>query len=193
MRSVVCRLFAIFVPSLLTVETASAAGAYVGGGVSKVSLSSSNSTIDGRAANGLTIFGGYEFASTWSAELAFSVAPKIDTGPTENIYYPADSAQYSILRAGMRKNFWNLAEHHWAPWIGAGTAYHYIYRDTYYYYMHGTGFFVAGGVDVQLDRSWHFRAQAVQHRFSVRDNYDYGPFRTRALELSGAVIYYFRR
>lgn len=193
MRFVDYRLFAIFVLSLLTLETTSAAGVYVGGGVSRFSLSSSNSAIDGRAANGVTIFGGVEFASTWSAELAISAAPEIDTGPTQNIFYPADSAEYSILRASIRKNFWKLTEHHWAPWIGAGTAYHYINWDTYYYYLHGAGLFVAAGVDVELARSWHFRMQAVQHRFSARDNYDYGPFRTRVLELSGAVIYYFRR
>jgi hypothetical protein len=102
MRFVGYRLFAIFVLSLLTLETSSAAGAYLGGGVSRFSLSSSNSAIDGRAANGVTIFAGVEFASTWSAELAISAAPEIDTGPTQNIFYPADSAEYSILRASIR-------------------------------------------------------------------------------------------
>ena len=81
---------------------------YVGLGLSRLSLASQYSAIDARSGTGFTLIGGIEFASTGFAELAVSSAG-VDTGPTENIFYPADSAEYSILRLGIGKSLWALA------------------------------------------------------------------------------------
>lgn len=170
----------------------SSAQAYVGLGVSRLSLSSDYSSIDGRSGTGFTLFGGYEFASTWFAEFSVSAATDIDTGPTQNIYYPADSAEYSILRFSIRKSFWTFADRRWAPWVSAGAAYHYINWDTFYYQLDGTGLSIGAGVDLELVQSWRLRIQAIWHRFSARDTYGDGPFNSRTSELSTALIYAFR-
>jgi hypothetical protein len=165
---------------------------YVGVGVSRLSLSSQYSSFDGRSGTGLTLFGGFEFAPTWSGEWSISGATGLNTGPTENIFYPADSAEYSVLRVGVRKSFSKFAEGQWTPWVTAGTAYHYISLDTFYYYLDGTGLSLGGGVDVELARSWRARVQAMRHNFSARDTYGYGPYSSRSTELSAGVIYVFR-
>jgi opacity protein-like surface antigen len=165
---------------------------YVGLGVSSLSLSSQYSSIDGRSGTGFTLLGGYEFASTWSAELSISAAKGIDTGPTQNISYPADSAEYSILRFSIRKSLWTFTERRWTPWVTAGTAYHYINWDTFYYQLDGTGLSLGAGVDLELVQSWRLRFQAIRHRFSARDNYGDGPYSSRSNELSAIVIYAFR-
>lgn len=169
----------------------SCAQAYLGLGPSRLSLSSDYSSIDGRSATGFTVFAGYEFVPTWSGELVVSAA-NIDAGPTQGIFYPADGAEYSILRLSIRKSFPVFAEYRVAPWVGAGTAYHYVNWDTFYYQLDGWGLSLGAGVDFALAQSWLLRAQAMFHRFSAHDTYDEGPFRTRSSELSAAVIYAFR-
>jgi opacity protein-like surface antigen len=165
---------------------------YIGLGVSNLALSSDYSSINGRSKTGFTLVGGYEFASTWFTELAVSSASGIDTGPTENIYYPADSAEYSILRVSIGTSFWTFAERRWKPWVAVGAAYHFVNWDTFYYQLDGTGLSLGAGVDVELVPSWRLRFQAIRYRFSAYDTYGDGPYSTRTTELSAAVIYAFR-
>lgn len=109
-----------------------------------------------------------------------------------NIFYPADSAEYSILRISMRKSLWRLGERGWTPWVAAGSAYHYVNWDTFYYQLDGTGVSLGAGVDVALAPPWRLRVQAMRHRLSARDTYGEGPFSTRANELSASAVYVFR-
>lgn len=187
----VCRLMAGLAAGLMAMPDGSAQP-YVGLGISELSLSSEYSSIDGRSKLGFTLLTGYEFASTWFTEFSVSAASGIDTGPTVNIFYPADSAEYSILRFSIRKSFWTLAERRWTPWVAAGAAYHYINWDTFYYQLDGFGVSLGAGVDLELAPPWRLRVQALRHRFSARDTYGEGPFSTRSRELSAAMIYAFR-
>jgi opacity protein-like surface antigen len=186
----ICRLMSGLAVGLMATHN-SLAQPYVGLGVSRLSLSSQYSSVDGRSGAGFTLFGGFEFASTWSAEFSVS-ATGIDTGPTQGIFYPADSAEYSILRLSVRKGFWTSTERRWMPWVTAGAAYHYINWDTFYYQLDGTGLSLGAGVDLELAQTWRVRIQAIRHSFSARDNYGDGSFSSRSTELSAGVIYTFR-
>lgn len=185
-----CRLTTGLAVGLLMMHDA-LAQPYVGLGVSRLSLSSQYSSVDGRSGTGITLFGGMEFAPTWSAELSISAATGLDTGPTENIFYPADSAEYAILRIGVRKSFPGPAEQSWTPWITVGTAYHYISWDTFYYQLDGAGLSLGAGIDFELAPSWRLRFQAISHRFSAHDTYGDGPFSSRSTELSAGVVWHF--
>jgi opacity protein-like surface antigen len=187
----ICRLMVGLAAGLMATHN-SLAQPYVGLGVSRLSLSSQHSSVDGRSGTGFTLFGGFEFASTWSAELSVSGATGIDTGPTPGIFYPADSAEYSILRLNVRKGFWTFTERRWTPWVTAGVAYHYINWDTFYYQLDGAGLSLGAGVDLELVRTWRVRIQAIRHSFSARDTYADGTFSSRSTELSAGVIYTFR-
>jgi hypothetical protein len=69
------------------------AQAYAGLGVSRLSVTSRYSAVDRRDGTGFTLVGGYKLAPTWFAELSASVA-HMDVGPTENISYPEDRAEF---------------------------------------------------------------------------------------------------
>ena len=187
----VCRLMAGLAAGWLAIPDGSAQP-YLGLGVSRLSLASQYSAIDARSATGFTLIGGIELAPTWFAELSVSAAEGIDTGPTENIFYPADSAEYSILRLGVGKSFWALAERRWTPWVSAGWSYHFINWDTFWYQVEGPGVSLGAGVDIEPARSWRLRIQAMRHRFSAHDTYGYGPYSSRTSEVSAAVMYAFR-
>lgn len=184
------RFFFGLVAGLLAMQGAWAQP-YLGFGLASFSLDSDYSPIDGRSGTGFTLYGGYEVAPTWSLELSVSAAG-IDTGETLNIYYPPDSAEYSILRFAVRKGLWTLDKHRWTPWVTAGLAYHYVNWDTFYYYLDGTGVSLGAGVDFALEDRWRLRLQAMRNRFSGDDTYGYGPFSTRSSEFSASVMYEFR-
>jgi opacity protein-like surface antigen len=186
----VCRLIAGLAAGWIAIPEG-AAQPYVGLGPSRLSLSSEYSAIDARSGTGFTLIGGIEFAPTGFAELSVSAA-SVDVGPTENIFYPADRAEYSILRFGIGKSLWALGERGWTPWVGAGWAYHYVNWESFYYQVDGTGVSLGAGVDIEPVRPWRVRVQAMRHRFSGRDTYGYGPFGTRSGEWSAVVIYGFR-
>lgn len=188
------RYFFSFLPWLvagLLIANKSFAQTYVGLGVSAFSLSSDYSSVDGRNTTGFTIFGGTEITPTWDAELSVSAASDIKTGPTLNIYYPADSAEYSVLRISIRKSFWSFPERPWVPWVSVGSTYHYINWNTYFYQLAGSGVTLGAGIDFEHANPWRFRVQALSHRFSAYDNYDYGPFNSQTREISAGVIYVF--
>lgn len=186
----VLRFMAGIAAGLLAAATGSAQP-YVGLGLAQLSVSSEYSAIDGRSGSGFALIGGHEFAPTWFAEFSVSAA-NIDTGPTENIFYPADGAEYSVLRFGIRKSLWPLVARRWAPWFAAGGAYHYANWDTFFYQVDGLGFYLGAGVDFELAQAWRARLQGMWDRVSAHDTYGYGPFDTRTTELAAALIYVFR-
>jgi len=187
----VCRLLAGLAAGGIAIPDASAQ-TYLGAGVSSLSLASQYSAIGTRGTSGFTMIGGIEFAAGWFVEVAASVAGGIETGPTENIYYPADTADYGIVRLSIGKHFWPIAERGWTPWAAAGRASHQIYWNTFAYEVSGSGLSLGAGVDFQPAPPWRVRLQAIRHRFSAHDTYGYGPYSGRTNEVSAAAIYSFR-
>jgi outer membrane protein W len=185
-----CRIFAGLAAGLLVAQGA-AAQPYFGLGIASLSLSTDYAPIGEQSGTGFVLIGGYEFASTWSFELSVS-ATDIDTGPTIGIYYPADSAEYSILRISLRKSLWSLVEKRWTPWLAIGGAYHYASWNTFYYQLDGTGASFGAGVDFALAPSWSVRVQAMRNRFSASDTYGEGSYSSTTDELSASVIYTLR-
>jgi opacity protein-like surface antigen len=186
-----CRLIAAFAAGWTAIPNA-AAQPYLGLGVSRLALSSQYSALGTQSRTGFTMIGGIEFLPTWFAELAVSAAGGIATGPTENINYPPDTAEYSVLRWSVGKHFWPIAERGWTPWVAAGWGYNFVNWDTYYYVVDGTGLSLGAGVDFEPVRPWRVRVQAMQHRFSGHDTYGYGPYSSRSNEIAAAVIFAFR-
>lgn len=186
----ICRLMVGLAAGSMAIFDVQAQG-YLGFGVSNLSLTSQYSAIGTRSATGFTLFGGADFLPTWFWELSVS-ANEFDVGQTENIYYPPDRAEYSILRFSIAKQFWRIAERGWTPWAAVGSSYHYIGWKTYFYEVSGSGLSLGAGADFEPARPWRIRLQAFRHRFSAHDNYGYGPYSSRTSELSAAVMFTFR-
>ena len=182
-------LIATLAATLTTIPDASAQR-YLGVGASSLSLSSQYSAIDGGSGTGLTLLFGVKL-DTWFGELAVG-GTGIDVGETENIYYPADSAGYGILRFSIGKSLWPVEERGWTPWAALGWAYHGISWDTYAYMVDGAGASLGAGADFALPGPLRARLQAIWHRFDARDAYNHGPYSSRSRELSAVVMMEFR-
>jgi hypothetical protein len=176
--------FAVF----LVPTPASARPWYFGLGPSHASIHSDYSAIGDQSANGYAVVAGVEFGDTWSAEIFVSGGHKIATDTTQNIYYPPDSAEYSLADFRIRKSFWSLDEKNWTPWLGAGYGIGNVSWDNFFYNVSGSGLGLSGGVDMKLGRTpLVVRLQIMEHTFSGTDTYDYGPYRVRG-ELFSALL-----
>ncbi len=103
----------------------------------------------------------------------------------QNIYYPADTADYSLVFIGVGKSLWSLNDHGWTPWIEAGFAYAGLDWKTFYYQVSGGGLALAGGLDVRMGTTpLVLRAQYITHNFSTSDTYG-----ESAGTLSGQVLF----
>jgi hypothetical protein len=166
---------------------------YIGLGPSYASIHSDYSAIGSKSANGYAILAGLEFANTWSLEMFISTGHHISTDATRNIYYPPDSAEYSVVDFSIRKSIWPLDEKGWTPWIGAGFGIGEVYWDTYFYEITGTGLALSGGVDLEIGKSpLVVRMQFMEHSFSAADTYGYGPYKVRGELFSALLMYRFR-
>jgi len=159
----------------------------LGGGVSMASIDSNYSALGQQTADGVAMAAGAEFAETWWLDAFMSLGHHLETGVTENIYYPPDHADYAVVSVGVRKAFPLSPESRWTPWLHAGLGVGDVMWDTYFYSVSGVGLALGCGVDRRLGSSaLALRAQALRHSFSGEDNYGYGPYRTTAVV--GAVL-----
>ena len=167
-------------------------GIYVGLGLSDGSINSDYSAIGNQNSAGYFVTFGWPFAETWSFETEAGGFNSFNTGPTENIYYPADSAELGYINFGIRKSLWARGERNWTPWLAARYGYYYYGWNTFYYSLDGFGPSVSFGIDLSLgDTSFLLRLKMDYHRFSATDLYGYGPYQNTVKSLSSALIYQF--
>ena len=167
---------------------------YFGIGASQASIDSNYSAIGHKSAGGYAFLAGFEFARNWSMEMFVSGGHNISTGATENIYYPPDTAEYTMLALNLRLSIWSLEDNWWTPWIGVGLSIGDVSWNTYFYGLtSGWTPAFSGGVDVRLGNSpLAVRTQVLFQNFSAKDTYDYGPYNVSARVISAALVYRFR-
>lgn len=166
---------------------------YVGFGASNLSSSSDYSAIDSKGGTGFTLYLGYEIAPTWLAELSVSDVLAMKTGPTEQISYPADKAEYGVISLNIRKNIWPLSERTWTPWVSTGLSYHHINWDTYFYQLEGFGVNVSGGLEFEMAKALRLRIKSAVYKSGLYNTYDDGPFDSSTLEFSASLVYAFSK
>jgi len=167
-------------------------GIYVGFGLSNASIKSDFPAIADQNSSGYFVIFGSPFAKTWSFELEAGGLGDFNTGPTPNIFYPADSAYLAYINLGIRKSLWAKSERNWTPWLAARYGYYYYGWNTFAYSLGGSGPSASFGVDLSLgDTSLLLRLKMDYQRFAVIDLYDYGPYRNTVINFSSALIYQF--
>lgn len=144
---------------------------FTGLGSSHISIESSSTAIDGRSSNGLTMFIGYAMSETWSMEVGLSDWHNLNVGPTQDISYPADTAEFSAISLGYRKSLWSVDGKGWAPWLMGGVGVASINWDSYFYSMGGFTYYYAFGIDIKITRPVLLRLQSIRHHFSASDAY----------------------
>lgn len=164
-----CSYFSV----LLSANPATAYEKYLftGLGSSQISIESSSTAIDGRSSNGLTMFIGYAMSETWSMEVGLSDWHDLNVGPTQDISYPADTAEFSVISLGYRKSLWSVDDKGWAPWLMGGVGVASINWDSFFYSIGGFTYYYAFGIDIKITRPVLLRLQSIRHHFSASDAY----------------------
>lgn len=175
-RAVIAAAFAVAVSACVPIPMRAG---QVAGGVSMASIDSEYSAIGEQGSGGVAMAAAGEFAETWWLEAFMSLGDGLETGTTENIYYPPDRAKYVLMSLGVRKDFPLSPDRRWTPWLHAGLGLTDVSWNTYYYAVAGFGLALAGGIDRRLG-SWPLavRAQLLRHAFSGEDTYGYGGYDT---------------
>jgi hypothetical protein len=155
----------------------------LGGGVSRAAVSTNYSALGEQSSDGVAVVASWEFVDLWWLDLFGSIGHRLETGATQNIYYPPDHAEYGAFVAGVRRDFWSLDERRWTPWILGGLGVADVFWDTYAYEVAGGGLVLGAGVDARLgDSPASLRAQVLRHEASGEDSYGYGPY-----DLTGTI------
>lgn len=154
---------------------------FVGLGMSKVSIDSGHPSIGNQSVSGLVVQFGYR-NQNHVFEMATGGADGLDVGPTYDIYYPEDSAEYMYLSLSYIYQFRNLLEANAViPYLGGGWHISSVNWDTYVYDHTGEGITIVGGIIIPLEDRLFINVSARQLRYSGErllfgswgyDNYD---------------------
>ncbi|TNF49036.1 hypothetical protein EP232_01825 [bacterium] len=108
-----------------------------------------------------------------------------------NIYYPEDTAEYTILNFSLKFDLLSISERGWAPWISLGYALHMLNWNTYAYTMAGSGFAPGFGLDVAITPSLFLRGRAAFYSVDMTDNYDGAGVGLKSNEVNFMLVYEF--
>jgi hypothetical protein len=161
-------------------------------GLSNGSINSGFSAIGNKNSAGYFVIIGASFAETWFFEVEAGGLGDFNTGPTPNIFYPADSAYLAYINFGIRKSLWARSENNWTPRLAARYGHYYYGWNTFAYSLSGLGPSALLGFDLPLgDTYLLLRLKLDHHRFPVTDLYDYGPYQNTVNIFSSVLIYQF--
>ena len=150
----------------------------LGAGASYATLHTDYPALGDQSAPGLAVVASWGFLERWWLDLSASAGHSIETGATQDIYYPPDSAEFGLFSLDVRREFWSIDERGWAPWLLGGLAVGDVMWDSYWYDVAGSGYVIGAGADLRLGRGpLAVRMKAVHHRLSGEDNYGHGPYR----------------
>lgn len=164
----------------------------LGAGASHATLHTDYPALGDQSAPGVDLVASWGFTGQWWLDAFASVGHRIDTGTTQNIYYPPDHAEFGLFSLDVRREFWPVASRGWAPWLLGGVSVGSVMWDTYWYDVSGSGIVVGAGADARLGGTRAaLRAQVLRHRLSAEDNYGYGPYRMTSTMASVMVVWTF--
>jgi len=167
-------------------------GMYLGIGPSWGNISSDALTNDHNL-SGFSFVWGFRGKGIVSPELVASGYGNLRTKQTVNIYYPEDTAEYTILNFNMKFDLLSLPKRGWTPWVSLGYAVHILMWDSYFYDQLGGGFAPGCGFDVVIKNGLMLRGHAFYYSAKMKDNYDYDGPDLKSNEFTVMLLYEFGR
>lgn len=157
---------------LASAPRAAAAGGFnVGGGGGLLAVSSDALSGSGRG-GGYTVFTGYRFTDRLTLDLAVTaLGGKPRTHPTQEISYPADRAEVSVIDLRLRVDLVSADRHRVIPWLGAGLGVVTLTWQEFFYSEQGLGPSLAAGVDVRIAAGLFARGALAFARARTSDAY----------------------
>ncbi len=168
---------------------------YVGLGVSRFSINSDHPSIDDQSINGLSLLFGLRYHNH-VFELSMGGGSGVEVGPTYDIYYPEDTADYSFFSLSYQYQFRSLKlADNFIPYLGAGYSFNSINWHNYVYDHSGEGYAIIGGAIIQLERKWAVNLSVRRYSFSgekiLFSSGDYPNYKTEVYEFTANLVYHF--
>ncbi len=162
----------------------------LGGGVSHTSLHTDYSALGDQDTSSVDVVASWGFTRTWWLDTYASFGTdRLETGTTQNIYYPPDSAHYLMFALNLRKE-WPAEGRRVTPWLSGGVGLGDASWETYWYSVAGFGPVLGAGFDASLGRSpLALRVQLQGYRFSGEDSYGYGPYHLNGVTGSMLLVW----
>jgi opacity protein-like surface antigen len=168
---------------------------YVGLGVSRFSINSEHPSIDDQSITGISLLFGFRYRNH-VIELSMGGGSGIEAGPTSDIYYPADSADYSAITLSYQYQFrgLRLADNVF-PYLGLGYNFNSINWENYVYDHSGDGYAIIGGLIITIEKLWAVNLSIRRYSFSgerfLFSSDDYPDYTTEVYELTANVVFHF--
>ena len=145
--------------------------AYVGGGVQYGWIASGHPSIDGAEGSGYQVVGGTRIAPGLFFDMRIG-GIFVDVGPTPEITYPADQADYSMLAMGLLYEFRKPGARGPSFWVALHGSYHNVNWSHFVYVVEGLGVSPSAGVEVRGGWPLVLRLGVMPSFYSASSNYD---------------------
>lgn len=178
-------------PSCCMVSTLD--GLYLGIGFNQMAVRG-DALESGKSGAGMNfIVGGRLFGPVSLDITVDALAEHVNTRPTTDIYYPADTAEYSTMRLALKFDLFDLSKEGWTPWISVGQVFAFLLWDTYFYNQDGSTYGAAFGVDKEFSPGWILRGRFSTFSMSTEDDYGHDGGRLGDTTFALSVLYEFGR
>jgi hypothetical protein len=144
---------------------------YVGGGGQYGSVASENPAVDGASGPGFQVVLGRQLTGPLYFDMRLG-GIFVDVGPTPDIYYPADRADYAAAALGVLYDFRKPEAEGASPWVALHASYHNFNWNEVFYAINGAGLSPSAGVQVRVRPLGLFRAGLMSSFFFASSNYD---------------------
>jgi len=168
---------------------------YLGAGLARFSIKSGHPSIDDQSISGVSLIYGVR-SYNHVFELALGGGGGVEVGPTYDIYYPEDTADYGYFSLSYHYQFRNLIDSAGViPYLGAGYSFSSINWQNYVYDHSGEGYSIIAGVLLPLEKRWSLNASLSRLSYSGEKSLfsygDYENYDTRASEIALKLVYHF--
>ncbi|KPJ92418.1 MAG: hypothetical protein AMJ53_09425 [Gammaproteobacteria bacterium SG8_11] len=189
-------LLLLFAPLIsLAAEAEIKSEQYIGLGMARFSINSDHPSIDDQAIVGMSLLFGVRSRSH-VFELSLGGGSGVEVGPTFDIYYPEDSADYGYFSLSYQYQFRHLKPaSNVFPYLGAGYSFHSINWNNYVYDHSGDGYAIMGGVVIPIEKTWAINLSVRRFSFSgekiLFSSGDYPDYATQVYEVAASLVYHF--
>ncbi len=163
--------------------------------MSRFSINSDHPSIDDQSIFGISLLFGLRNRNH-VFELSMGGGSGLEVGPTTDIYYPADSADYGAFTLSYQYQFRNLKlANNVVPYFGIGYSFNSINWVNYVYDHSGDGYAILGGVIFRIEKVWAVNLSVRRFSFSgerILFSYgDYPDYTTEVYEFTANLMYHF--
>ncbi len=168
---------------------------YLGAGVSRISIQSGHPSIDDQTISGLSVVYGIR-RYNHVFEMTVGGGDGVNVGPTYDIYYPEDRADYSYFSLAYHYQFRSLVTStDIVPYLGGGYSFNSINWQNYVYDHSGEGYALVAGVLLPVDNNWSLNVSFTRQRYSgsriLFSSSDYESYTTSVNLFTVNFVYHF--